>query len=87
MNEKELDKILQEIKELLIVKNKKYGEKNILKFGEKGVVVRSSDKIERLIQLVWNNEKGTNDENIDDTWKDLAGYVVIGLMVQRKVFE
>ena len=87
MNEDELRKTLKEIGDLLIEKNKNYGERNIMVLGERGVLVRASDKVARLTQLVWNKEQGTADETVDDTWRDLAGYAIIGLMVHRGVFE
>lgn len=80
MNEQELDKILAEIRTTLIEKNKRYGRENIAKFGEKGILVRSSDKVERLIQMIWNSIPDTKDETIDDTWKDLVGYGIIGIL-------
>ena len=83
MNKQVLDEILKEIRELLIRKNEKYGNNNISIFGERGVVVRSSDKAQRLIQLVWIGVAEPEDETIEDTWLDLAGYAVIGLMVRR----
>ena len=78
-----VDEIMKEIRELLIKKQQKYGKYNISKFGEKGVLIRSNDKIERLTQLIWNNVPEPLDETIEDTWRDLAGYSIIGLMVRR----
>ena len=54
-----------------------YGKGNISKFGEKGVLVRVNDKVERLINLLWNN-RSPNFESVQDTWDDLAVYGVIG---------
>ena len=79
----ELDKILSEVREVLIKKNEKYGMENIRVFGERGVLIRANDKTERLIQLVWKNVPEPSDETIDDTWKDLVGYGIIGMMVHR----
>ena len=83
MNEQALDKILAEIRETLLEKNKRYGRENIARFGERGVLVRASDKVERLIQMVWNSVADTADESVEDSWRDLAGYAIIGLMVRR----
>jgi hypothetical protein len=43
--------IAKEIADLLDKKRKDYGTENIKKFGTKGVLVRVSDKVERLINL------------------------------------
>ena len=84
MNEEELQKILKEIGDLLKMKNKMYGDENMLKIGEKGALVRMEDKVMRLQNLLRLKEQGTNQEaEIEDNWKDIAGYGIIGLMLQR----
>ena len=67
---------------LLDRKNRDYGPDNISAFGEKGVIVRVNDKIERLKTLVWG-DKHPQHEKVEDTWKDLTNYGVIGLMCHR----
>jgi hypothetical protein len=62
-------------------KQQDYGSQNIARFGEKGVLVRANDKIERLRNLVWVKGDATpNNESIADSWDDLAVYGVIGRM-------
>lgn len=65
----------------LIFRSKQYdyGSGNIAKFGIGGVLVRMSDKIERLIHL---QGRGTLPQNeaIKDSYSDLAVYGVIALM-------
>ena len=71
---------LEKMLRLVILFDKKqsdYGKGNISKFGEKGVLVRVNDKVERLCNLLWNN-KAPNFESVQDTWDDLAVYGVIG---------
>lgn len=67
---------------LLDEKNRDYGPGNISAFGEKGVIVRVNDKVERLKTLVWG-DKHPEHEKVSDTWLDLANYGVIGLMCHR----
>jgi hypothetical protein len=60
-------------------KQGKYGPGNIAKFGEMGVMVRASDKIERMANL-HRTEQEPADETRDDTWGDVANYGLIALM-------
>lgn len=64
---------------LLDTKNRDYGPGNISAFGERGVIVRLNDKVERLKTLVWN-AKSPEHEKVEDTWMDIANYGVIGMM-------
>ena len=81
MNEKEMKKILEELQELLKMKNKTYGDKNIAKIGKPGVLVRIEEKVERLKNMLENNIQDA--ETREDTWKDIAGYAIIGIMLER----
>lgn len=80
--EEALDCILAEMRAVIISKNEDYGPGNIAAFGELGVLVRASDKIERLKTLLVRKRQ-PNYEGIDDTWLDLANYGVIAQMVRR----
>ncbi len=81
MNEEEMEKIADEVKEILKYKNKTYGDKNIEKVGRSGVLVRIEEKVERLKNMI---EKGIEDkESKEDSWKDIAGYAIIGAMLER----
>jgi len=64
---------------LFIKKQLDYGSGNIARFGELGVMVRANDKIERLRTLLLENREAKN-EPVEDTWRDLANYGVIGLL-------
>ena len=62
-----------------------YGPHNISKFGTLGVLVRSSDKIERLINLYSKStlketevpDTRNTDESVLDSWIDLSVYGAI----------
>jgi len=81
-----LDEILSELRELMIKKQKDYGHDNILEFGELGVLVRANDKMARLKNLIQNDKEAQN-ESIEDSWKDLANYAIIALLLRRDKFE
>lgn len=67
---------------LLDKKNRDYGPGNISAFGEKGVLVRSNDKIERLKTLLWGDKHPVH-EKVEDSWMDLCNYGCIGLLCHR----
>jgi hypothetical protein len=70
-----------EIFDLFCRKQKSYGPMNIAKFGERGVILRVNDKLERLINLRWyKNDNPLADETILDTWQDIMDYGLIGLL-------
>jgi len=81
MNKKEMKKILKEIEELLIMKNEYYGDTNIEKIGKEGVLIRIEEKVERLKNMLSKNLEGK--ETREDSWKDIAGYAIIGTMLER----
>lgn len=76
-------KIALEIVELLDRKRADYGTENIKKFGSYGVLVRVSDKVERLINLS-RKEGQVNFESVEDSWKDIAGYAILALIELRE---
>jgi len=74
-----------DIFDIFCMKQTSYGSGNIAKFGEVGVVIRSNDKLERLITiLVKGTENPLADESVEDTWMDWADYGIIGLLCRRK---
>jgi len=77
-----IDHALAEMRALMISKNRDYGPGNISAFGEFGVVVRASDKVHRLANLLQSG-KQPEHEKIEDTWLDLANYGLIGLLCRR----
>ena len=81
MNEKEMENVCDEIKELLKQKNKTYGDNNVVKMGKLGVLTRIEEKIERLRNMIKKNIKAK--ESKEDTWKDIAGFGIIGIMLER----
>jgi len=71
---------------LLVSKQHDYGHGNITAFGLKGVLVRLSDKIERLNNLKSKKSKAQN-ESLLDTLRDIVGYCVIALMLNDETFH
>ena len=75
--------VAEEIACLLDRKGQDYGTENIKKFGSYGVLVRVSDKVERLINLS-RKEGQVNFESVEDSWKDIAGYAILALIELRE---
>ena len=75
-----------ELADLLISKQHDYGKANINDFGEYGIIVRSNDKFARIKNLDHEGLAPKN-ESIDDTWRDIAGYAVLALMVRDGTFS
>jgi len=87
LNYKEYDKIHAECKDISIRKNKNYGTSGLVKFGLKGMIIRMSDKMDRLIKLGYENEKDLNEESVRDTLKDLINYTTYCVMFVDKKLE
>ncbi len=78
-----------EVADLVVEKQLAYGPKNIMNgpvSPQLGIIVRLSDKLNRLQHLL-SEGKNPDWETLEDTWEDIMGYGLIGLMVQRGQFE
>jgi hypothetical protein len=74
-----------ELQDLLLSKHKDYGPKNISESPGgplNGLRVRMHDKLARLNNLV-DSGVDPQHESLEDTFKDMANYAVIGLLVLR----
>jgi hypothetical protein len=77
--------VMDEIGNLLITKQSDYGPGNVNNaFGGpiNGLLVRIGDKFERLKNL-FKSGSLPKHESVEDSFKDMANYAVIALMVQR----
>jgi hypothetical protein len=84
LNFDEYKKIHKECLELSINKNKDYGSQSLVKYKELGMLIRISDKIDRLDNLIFNKQKiNVSDEKIEDTLKDVINYSTYIIMYQR----
>jgi hypothetical protein len=81
--EQRLEKIAEEIVEIVIKKNKDYGNSFDLmidKYGMIALLIRFQDKIGRLDSLVLKGQKQeVEDESYVDTLKDIVGYGLLAL--------
>ena len=87
--ETHLNNTWHELAELLVSKHKDYGPKNIsLAPGGaiNGLRVRMHDKLARINNLV-DSGVDPEHESLEDSFKDMANYAVIGLLVLRKQWD
>ena len=73
----------------IISKQTDYGQNNILGCpvgAEMGLIVRLFDKLNRLANLYKQGKPPTN-ESLRDTWLDIAGYGMIGMMLNDNTFQ
>jgi hypothetical protein len=83
--ERVIAEALLEYFELWKQKQRSYGPHNIGSFGAPGCLIRSNDKIQRLRRHYFlAKDVSLADESIEDTWKDLMGYALMGLVCHRK---
>lgn len=83
-----LSDIVDEVCKLVVSKQRDYGHDNITRHGLIGLDVRIADKQARLHNLVCvNNGHDVANETLRDTFLDLAGYGMLGVMVLDGVFE
>ena len=81
------EKVTNLMHEIYREKNKKYGnsfDKTIEEFGLTAPVIRMSDKLERIKQLIQAIEDNTTDESLKDTLLDLANYAIMFYMYLEK---
>ena len=68
--------------DVLNQKNQAYGDsftKSVDKYGLSVIGVRLSDKYNRIEHLITHHELKENDESLEDTLLDMAGYSILGL--------
>jgi len=67
-----------------------YGSQNVSLNGELGVMVRTQDKVSRMRNLLLkqlSGDKEVNHESLEDTYRDLANYGIIGLMLNKGIWK
>lgn len=77
--------VYTELEDLLLSKHKDYGSSNISNApggALNGLRVRMHDKLARINNLIDEN-KNPEHESLEDSFKDMANYAIIGLLVLR----
>lgn len=80
-----LDNTVHELTELLVSKHRDYGPKNISQApggAINGLRVRMHDKLARINNLI-DSGADPQHESLEDSFKDMANYAIIGLLVLR----
>ena len=90
---KEFQEIQYEQYETFCKKQMDYGPSNIsmgtgvgkhlnIKLATTALVVRINDKVQRLLNLVVNNDRDAQNEPVEDAFKDLSVYGIIAQIVR-----
>ena len=80
-----LSNLSRELNDLLLSKHKDYGPKNISQAPGgpiNGLRVRMHDKLARINNLI-DSGASPEHESLEDSFKDMANYAIIGLLVLR----
>ncbi|MFD2704218.1 nucleotide modification associated domain-containing protein [Salibacterium lacus] len=75
-----------DISKMVANKNADYGssfEKTLNEYGDKALIIRLSDKLERLKTLEASDMQYIDDERVEDTIQDIAGYCILRLALAR----
>lgn len=81
-NDNHFKKYTDHLADILQAKNDAYGDSFSKSLDEDGLLVlkiRLGDKFNRISSLIKKNELKENDESLEDTLLDLAGYSILGL--------
>lgn len=78
--------VLEELLQTFLQKHRDYGKGNILAVKELGISMRITEKVERIKNLLVTANVPQN-ESLEDTWKDIAVYAIIGMLYRRGQFE
>jgi len=81
----EMTQVTHELSDLLISKHRDYGPRNISDApggAINGLRVRMHDKLARINNLVDSGVEPQH-ESLEDSFKDMANYAIIGLLVLR----
>ena len=84
-----LSNLSKELNELLLSKHKDYGPKNISQApggAINGLRVRMHDKLARINNLI-DSGASPEHESLEDSFKDMANYAIIGLLVLRSKWD
>ena len=87
--EVDLSNLTKELTDLLLSKHKDYGPKNISQApggAINGLRVRMHDKLARINNLV-DSGATPEHESLEDSFKDMANYAIIGLLVLRNRWD
>jgi hypothetical protein len=87
--EVDLSNLTKELTDLLLSKHRDYGPKNISQApggAINGLRVRMHDKLARINNLV-DSGASPEHESLEDSFKDMANYAIIGLLVLRNKWD
>lgn len=79
--------VANDVVEILCRKNHDYGDsffEQYRRFGDISTAIRLHDKLNRIEKLT-NLDAKVNDESIEDTLLDIAGYAILTLVSKKRL--
>ena len=78
-----------DVLELVLDKNRRYGNDNLTTHGHLGIIVRVSDKLARIKNMSKADEKNKEEyekarRKMERDYMDIAGYGILGLKLMRE---
>lgn len=85
LNMEMYDQIVKECRDISVAKSKDYGTDSLTGFGALGIVVRMSDKMARLKNLIQMDKTVCQvmNESLEDTAMDMINYSLYLVMTLR----
>ena len=83
----EMRKLMAQNFRTFAAKQSDYGPNNIMIHGDSklsllGITIRSNDKIQRILNLL-SNEQNPKNESLEDSFLDLANYSLMAVILMR----
>jgi hypothetical protein len=77
-------KVFRECQEISEKKSADYGTGNLTRHGIQGIIIRMSDKMSRLENMIKPNyQMQITDETLEDTAKDMINYANYLILMKR----
>lgn len=86
----DMERLMADLRMMLADKRRAYGTTNLIRFGPMGILIRMGDKMDRLINRFRDGTDavgGMDADTVEDSWRDLCGYALLGLMEHRRQKE
>ena len=82
------DEIVNEMRQLFLIKQREYEKENVLEFGALGLIMRLREKSARIKKIIQRgNENDLTGESLDEIIKDSGNYSIMLDMFLRGYWD